>query len=200
MEQEKNKPYVAFLKEDATLESGKYLVEQAKTHTLYDGRYCAVSAFVFAVVNGKYSVLANQRGPGTPDFQGCWNCPCGFLERNEDSRHGAVREIQEETMEIIEPEELKIVYVETEPEKCNNGNVTIRHRAFIGKQTQINKGRAWTVENYGGGEKNEVTNVKWIPVDDIDCFDWAFHHEETIESLIPPRWKRRLIELFYKIF
>ena len=168
--------------------------------TLYDGRYCAVSAFVFAVVNGKYSVLANQRGNGTPDFQGCWNCPCGFLERNEDSKTGAAREIHEETMEIIEPEKLKVVYIETEPEKCNNGNVTIRHRAFIGKQEQINKGRAWTVEHYGGGEKDEVNNVLWIPVDNIDLFEWAFHHEDTIRSLIPSKWKRRLIELYYKYF
>lgn len=197
MKQEKNKPYVAFLREHATEEKGDYVVNKHLTRTLYDGRYCAVSAFVFAVVDGRYSVLANQRGPGTPDFQGCWNCPCGFLERDEDSRHGAAREVREETMETIDPERLTIAGVETEPERCNNGNVTIRHRAFIGRQAQINRDRAWTVEHYGGGEKDEVTNVKWIPVDDTDCFDWAFHHDETIATLIPPRWKRRLIELWH---
>lgn len=184
-----------------TLEKDAALyTDTTQKKTLYDGRYCAVSAFVFAVVDGRYSVLANQRGEGTPDYQGCWNCPCGFLEANEDSRHGASREIYEETMEGVAPWWLDVVYVETEPEKCNNGNVTIRHRAFIGKQQQINKGRAWTVENYGGGEKDEVKNVKWIPVDDIHLFDWAFHHEETILELAPPKWKRRLIEWEYNIF
>ena len=197
---EKNKPYYAFPQDDSLLNGDIYNVPKDKVRVLYDGRYCAVSAFVFAVVNGKYSVLANQRGSGTPDFQGCWNCPCGFLERGEDSRHGAVREIKEETLEIIDADALKVVYVETEPEKCNNGNVTIRHRAFIGRQEQINKGRAWTVNHHGGGEENEVKNVKWIPVECIDCFEWAFHHDETIQSLLPSKWKRWFIELYYSLF
>lgn len=216
MNQERNKPYTFYTSSEKVLPSGTVIncpdgsiinigkdaalfQDTSAKKTLYDGRYCAVSSFVFAVVDGKYSVLANQRGEGAPDFKGCWNCPCGFLERNEDSRTGAAREIKEETLEIIEPEQLKIVYVETEPEKCNNGNVTIRHRAFIGKQQQINKGRAWTVDNYGGGEKDEVKNVLWIPVDNINLFEWAFNHEETIRSLIPPKWKRKLIEFYYKI-
>lgn len=215
MNQERNKPYTFYTGEQEKLPAGSVIAfpdggktivlpmggvvvkDASKKKTLYDGRYCAVSAFVFAIVDGKYSVLANQRGSGTPDFQGCWNCPCGFLERNEDSRTGAAREIKEETLEIIDPEKLKIVYVETEPEKCNNGNVTIRHRAFLGKQPQINNGRAWTVDNYGGGESNEVSNVKWIPVECINLFEWAFNHEETIRSLVPPKWKRVLIEFYY---
>jgi len=205
----RNTPHIAFLKEnaqeiqaDTTAEATEdsYLVPKSQIRTLYDGRYCAVSAFVFAVVDGKYSVLANQRGEGTPDYQGCWNCPCGFLEANEDSKHGASREIFEETLEGVSPNWLKVVYVETEPEKCNNGNVTIRHRAFIGKQKQINKGRAHTVDDYGAGEKDEVKNVKWIPVDNINLFDWAFHHEETILELAPPKWKRTIIEWWFNIF
>ena len=171
------------------------IVPMKAMRILYDGRYCAVSGFIFAIVDGKYSVLANKRGEGTPDYQGCWNCPCGFLERNEDSKTGIAREIKEECNFDIDPKRLKIVYVETEPERCNNGNVTIRHRAFIGHQNQI----SITEVDNTTGEVNEVSDIRWISVDDINKYEWAFHHDETIAQYIPGKFTRRLIELFDKL-
>lgn len=41
-----------------------------KGKTLWSGRYCAVSAFIFCKFPDGWKVLANQRGKGTPDFQG----------------------------------------------------------------------------------------------------------------------------------
>ena len=158
--------------------------------TVFSGRFVAVSGFVFAIVNGKYSILANLRGEGTPDYQGCWNAVCGFLECFENSKEGIQREIFEECGFIINTDDLKIVHVETEPEECNNGNVTIRHRAFLGK----------IIPQYvtkEGGEENEVDSVKWIPIDEIDNYKWAFNHRKTIELYAPKKWKRRLIELWY---
>lgn len=51
--------------------------------TLWSGRYCAIAAFVFLKINRAWHVLANKRGSGTPDFQGMWNCVCGYLEADE---------------------------------------------------------------------------------------------------------------------
>ena len=178
-----------------TLPREYYLVPKTKVRTLYDGRYCAVSGFIFAVVDGKYSVLANLRGQGTPDYQGCWNCPCGFLERNEDSKTGIAREIKEECGVNVDTYKLKVVFVETDPEKCNNGNVTIRHRAFIGHQEQF---RNNDTSKLSGGEQDEVDNIRWIPVEDIDKYRWAFHHEETIREYGPKKWIRRIAEFVFK--
>lgn len=164
-----------------------------KPKTVFSGRFVAVSGFVFAIVNGKYSILANLRGEGTPDYQGCWNAVCGFLECFENSKEGIQREIFEECGFIINTDDLKIVHVETEPEECNNGNVTIRHRAFLGK----------IIPQYvtkEGGEENEVDSVKWIPIDEIDNYKWAFNHRKTIELYAPSKWKRKLIELYYNQF
>ena len=67
--------------------------------TLWSGRYCAVTGivmrYIYNPVLGKNDVyvLANLRGPGTPDYQGYWNMPCGFLERNESGEQGVAREI-----------------------------------------------------------------------------------------------------------
>ena len=164
-----------------------------KPKTVFSGRFVAVSGFIFAIVDGKYSILANLRGEGTPDYQGCWNAVCGFLECFENSKEGIQREIFEECGFIINTDDLKIVHVETEPEECNNGNVTIRHRAFLGKIKP-------TYVKREGGEENEVDSVKWIPIDDIDNYKWAFNHRKTIELYAPKKWKRKLLEFWYKYF
>ena len=89
--------------------------------------------------------------------------------------------------------DLNVIHVETDPTECNNGNVTIRHTAFLGK----------IIPHYvtkKGGEINEVDDVKWIPIDDIDNYKWAFNHRKTIELYAPKKWKRKLIEFYYKWF
>lgn len=164
-----------------------------KPKTVFSGRFVAVSGFVYAIVDGKYSILANLRGSGTPDYQGCWNAVCGFLERFENSKEGIAREILEECGFQIDLDDLKIIHVETEPEECNNGNVTIRHHAFLGKIIPH-------YVNREGGEENEVDGVKWIPIDDIDDYKWAFNHRKTIELYAPAKWKRKLIEFWYNNF
>ena len=190
-----NRPYKAWLPEnvtDATASQNDYVkyICKGSPKTIYDGRFVAVSGFIFAVVDGKYSILANLRGKGTPDYQGYWNAPCGYLERFENSKQGIQREIFEECGFIIDTEDLKIKHVETEPEECNNGNVTIRHIAFLGKikPEYVNK---------TGGEENEVDSVKWIPIDELDNYKWAFNHRKTIEKYAPKKWKRKLIEFYY---
>ena len=164
-----------------------------KPKTVFSGRFCAVAGFIYAIVDGKYSILVNLRGEGTPDYQGCWNAVCGFLERYENSKEGIAREILEECGFQIDLDDLKVIHVETEPEECNNGNVTIRHHAFLGKIIPH-------YVNREGGEENEVDSVKWIPVDDIDNYDWAFNHKKTTKLYAPSWWKRRLIEWWYKWF
>lgn len=164
-----------------------------KPKTVFAARYCAVAGFVYAIVDGKYSILTNLRGPGTPDYQGCWNAPCGFLEKFENSKEGIAREMLEECGFQIDTDDLEIIHVETDPEECNNGNVTIRHRAFLGK----------IVPHYverNGGEENEVDSIKWIPIDEIDNYKWAFNHRKTVELYAPKKWKRKLIEFFYNNF
>ena len=144
---------------------------------LWSGRYCAVAAFVFKCKDGQWSVLANLRGPGTPDYQGCWNAVCGFLEANEDAKQGCSREIFEETGYAIDPEKFLQVNTQTDPETSNNGNVTLRHIAIIFDDEDL------LADEPKGGEEDEVSQVAWIPIIDIHDFNWAFNHEEVIDDL-----------------
>ena len=191
----KNFPYKAWLPQNVTdvNNSTEIYTCTGNPKTVFSGRFCAVAGFVYAIVNGKYSILANLRGPGTPDYQGCWNAVCGFLERYENSKEGIAREILEECGFQIDTNDLKVIHIETEPEECNNGNVTIRHRAFLRK----------IIPHYvkrEGGEENEVDNIKWIPLDEIDNYKWAFNHRKTVELYAPKKWKRKFMEFYYKWF
>ena len=191
----KNFPYKAWLPQNVTdaNNSTEIYTCTGKPKTVFSGRFCAVAGFIYAIVNGKYSILANLRGPGTPDYQGCWNAVCGFLERYENSKEGIAREILEECGFQIDTDDLKVIHIETEPEECNNGNVTIRHHAFLGK----------IIPHYvkrEGGEENEVDNIKWIPLDEINNYKWAFNHRKTVELYAPKKWKRRFMEFYYKWF
>ena len=192
----KNFPWKAWLPEkvkmcDGDIESYNCI---GKPKTVFSGRFCAVSGFIYAIVNGKYSILANLRGPGTPDYQGCWNAPCGFLECFEDSKEGIQREIYEECKFIVRTEDLKVIHVETDPAECNNGNVTIRHKAFLGKIVPM------YLKSSEGGEENEVDSIKWIPVEEFDNYKWAFNHAKTTKLYAPGKIKRWLIEFWYNNF
>lgn len=145
--------------------------------TLWSGRYCAVAAFVFRRIEGIWSVLANLRGSGTPDYQGCWNAVCGFLEANETAQQCCSREIFEETGYVIEPEKFLQVYTQTDPETSNNGNVTLRHIAIIFEDEEVDRSTP------KGGEEDEVDDVRWIPISDINSYKWAFNHEDVIDQL-----------------
>jgi ADP-ribose pyrophosphatase YjhB (NUDIX family) len=162
--------------------------------TLWSGRYTAVTGIVVKkVINtntipvlmktGKpefdYYILANLRGPGTPDYQGYWNLPCGFLERNESGEEGICREMLEECGYSVEPNKMQLYNVETDPRTCNNGNVTIRYYNIETcdtlpelKYTNIN------------GEEGEVESVKWINVNDINNYKWAFNHKKLIADFM----------------
>lgn len=144
--------------------------------TLWSGRYCAVVGFVFRRIEGIWSVLANKRGTGTPDYQGYWNAPCGFLEANEDAQQGVSREIFEETGYRIKPEKFLQVFTETDPETSNNANVSIRHLAIIFEH------ELGAPIEPTGGEENEVDAVQWIAIDQIGNYKWAFGHDKVIRD------------------
>lgn len=154
-----------------------------KGKTIWSGRYCAVSAFVFCKFPDGWKILANKRGVGTPDFQGKWNAPCGYLEPDESAQQGCAREVYEETGVKIGYTEFNLIHVETEPEKCNNGNVTLRHLAILRYGTDDISISKEAVLN-GNGEKDEVESIAWISIDNIDNYEWAFNHYNTIKEII----------------
>src|SRR4030042_984708 len=72
-------------------------------------------------------VLANKRGKNTPDFQGYWSLPCGYLDFNETCEEAIIREIFEETgLKIQKDRYLDLIGVDSIP--VGKQNVTIRFK------------------------------------------------------------------------
>jgi ADP-ribose pyrophosphatase YjhB (NUDIX family) len=134
-----------------------------------------------------YYILANLRGPGTPDYQGYWNMPCGFLECTETGEEGVCREMFEECGYKLLPRQMELFDVETDPRYCNNGNVTIRY-SNVEFCTELPDLKYTNIN----GEEGEVESVKWINVRDINKYKWAFNHKKLI---IDALWKLCDIEL-----
>lgn len=140
-------------------------------------RAVATSPFVFCKnIDDKWCVLANKRGKGTPDYQGYWNVPCGYLQFHITGEQNASKEVFEETGVNVEAEKFKLFGVETDP-NANRQNVSLRYYALLdGVTTDY-------LTNSDASEKNEVDDIKWIPLDEIDNYQWAFGHDIRIKEL-----------------
>ena len=141
-------------------------------------RSVAVLAVTFGIDkdNERY-VLASQRGPGTPDpeFVGCWNCCCGYLDFNESTKMAAIRETYEETgIDISDCEFIDMEWID-EPGSDKRQNIS--HRFLVILSDTIDKYEFSKKNN----EKDEVGEIKWIPVSKIDDYKWAFGHNEIIK-------------------
>lgn len=140
-------------------------------------RSIAAAGFVFTIKDGVLFVLAAQRGEGAADNIGKWNCPCGYLDYNETVAQCCSREIHEETNFIINPKCLKLLGVNDDPDE-NRQNVTFRYMAQVD----------WTIDcewiKNCNCEPGEVQDVKWIAVDRIDDFEWAFNHNNIIKQIV----------------
>jgi 8-oxo-dGTP diphosphatase len=148
--------------------------------TLWSGRYCCVAGFILSHTNGdNVRVLAVKRGQDCPDFRGMWCCPCGFLEADETGEEGIVRETWEETGYDFPAKEFDLLAVETDPKLCNKAHVTLMYVHIVNQHE---------IEDYVDEDwlpfDRESEEVKWIPVDEISKYDWAFGHDKIINELM----------------
>ena len=127
---------------------------------------------------GESYVLANKRGPNTPDpeFRGCWCMPCGYLDYNETIREAAAREVFEETGIKIIPKNLILFYINDIPEEDKRQNVTFRYHYIVKDYIEDIK---LTSKN---SEEKEVSDIKWIPMKEVKDYKWAFNHDKIIEE------------------
>lgn len=141
-------------------------------------RSIATAGFVFSKnENNEYVVLITKRGKGTPNYQGYWCAPCGYLDYDETIKECCIREIFEETgIKIdIESNLNKMYSYNDDPHELRQ-NVTFRWQFFS--------------ENYyfqpfdtSNSEPNEVEDVKWITKNEIKNYKFAFNHDQIIGNL-----------------
>ena len=123
-------------------------------------------------------VLANKRGEKTPDpeFRGCWCMPCGYLDYDETIKEAAVRETFEETGVKLNIKNLILFYTNDNPKDDKRQNVTFRYRYIIKEYIEDIK---LTSKN---SEDKEVSDIKWIPINELSNYKWAFNHDKIIND------------------
>lgn len=138
---------------------------------------CVMFAFA-RDVDGELCVLANKRGSGVI-ASGAWNCPCGHLDFDEDCNGCAIRETFEETNVRINREDIHLFTTNSIPNiGAKTQPVSFLYYALLPKFTHE---YSLSKENM---EMDEVSEIKWIKVSDIDNYDWAFNHLARIKQIL----------------
>jgi len=150
---------------------------------IWDSRSVAVIAFIILEKDNDIYVLIGQRGTGAPDNNGLWNCPCGYLDRNETGSEAIDREVWEETGFDIDTIKNPIIdymkqpwFVNTDPSE-NRQNVSLRYGAYFKSDILPEL----TDEN---SEPNEIADLKWEKVKNLDKYDWAYNHDKKIVEFL----------------
>lgn len=145
-------------------------------------RSIAVVGFVFGKnAEGKWCALASQRGEGTPDpeFRGAWNVCCGYLDFHESVEEAIAREIFEETGLKFAASTFKLHSINSNPESDKRQNVTLRFTRVLTVPVEE------FIEKFSHehNEKNEVGEIKFIPISEINNYRWAFNHDTLINTV-----------------
>ena len=141
-------------------------------------RSMAVAVFMYCKdKDGNWCILASERGKGAADFRGLWNCVCGYVERDTTLVENCIKEVHEEVGVDIKEDDLVLVGIEDSP-SANRQNVTFRYAVvFNGKSVdEFEFSHEWN-------EADEVGDIKWIPLKDIDQYSWAFGHDKRIKEI-----------------
>ena len=174
-----------------------------KGETLWSGCYSATCGITILRVKrflrkSKYYVLANKRGKGTPDFKHMWNLPCGFIEPSESGPECVRREILEECGIDIPAKLFVFLETDTRPTTRNKGHITLRYLAIIDKNTEGIDSSHFNEIGTTGGEVDEVEERKWIDIDDVQNYSWAFNHAAVLKRISQGLKNRKLIKFYNK--
>lgn len=145
-------------------------------------RSIAVVVFLFAKdIYGDTYILAEQRGKGTPDpeYVGKYCVPCGYLDYDETIVQAAQRELMEETGLNLPTSDFKLININDNPESDKRQNITFRY--IVNSNVPVEDlCKLFTTKN---SEKDEIESIKFILLNYINNYEWAFNHQELIKEI-----------------
>jgi len=148
--------------------------------TYWISRSVAAVIYVYTFIDGNLCVLANKRGPGCPNNVGLWNCPSGYVDYDETIEDSAVREVWEETGIKIYKEDLRLIEIDSSPERYHQ-NILVRYHCYLRPEESKE-----VTDKYS--EPDEVSDIKWIPLSEIGKYEWVSRkHRNIASSTYPPK-------------
>ena len=134
------------------------------------------SVAVVAVVKWMDKFLVVKRGPAVSN-PNKWCVPCGYLDWNESASECVVREVYEESGLNLrnydvtgseQPYELV-----TEPGVNWKQDIAIHFLVTVNSETE-------PITDYSKVDDEETLDIKWITVDELSNYKFAFNHDKRI--------------------
>lgn len=139
---------------------------------------CSLVVLRYDSAENTIEVLAARRGQGCEYNKGKWNIPGGFIDFDEDSKQCAIRETFEETGVSIPEEHVMFQFLDTTPRGKRQTMVAVHSAIFPKLQT-----RNWELTTENNAEKDEVSEIKWIDLRDLDKYDWSVKQIDNIKQV-----------------
>lgn len=179
----------------------KFKSRENTCHTTTDGkeiwnsRSVAVVGMIIMLHKGEKYVILGKRGPSSPNEVDKWCLPCGYLDWDETCEEAVVREIWEESgFNVLEAiEQYDVIHNQMHyPWKINSNpelalqNVSMHYALYLDSKANMFRDVAalpeLTFEN--NAIEGEVSEVKWVNVNDLYKYECAFNHDSTIKVYV----------------
>jgi len=168
------------------------IFENGKKRLIWESRSVAVNCVVILLDKRKnLFVLASKRGPKAADFQGKLNIVAGYLDWNESGTEAIYRETWEECglnlpalsksilSNVINNNILNPWKIKTEPIE-NKQNISLIYGIVI----SYNSDELPILSLKYNEIEGEVEKAWWMPIFDIDNYEWAFSHNHVIKDYL----------------
>lgn len=134
------------------------------------------STAVVAVVKCVDRFLVTKRGNKVSNT-GKWCVPCGYIDWNESASDAVIREVYEETGIYLK--DYEISGVEKPYDLVTDPGVNWRQDIAIHFCVTIHSDVLPEVD-FSKLDSNETTDAKWISVDELSEYKFAFNHDKRI--------------------
>ena len=142
---------------------------------LWYSRSLACNAIIFRLHEDfSVDVLACKRGQGCEFNKGLWNVPGGFIDFDEDAKQCALRELHEETGISIDYSRIWFFKLDSQPRGARQTMVA-SHVGIFAKATTD----TW-IFSTEYSEPDETEEIKWIPIEELDKYEWTRGQKENI--------------------
>lgn len=155
-------------------------------------RSVAVVGIPILKENEQYYILASQRGEGTPDeeYRGMWNLCCGYLDFDETTEEAVIREIKEETGVDLNYEHIELIGINSDPTSDKRQNVSFSYLISLSHDKLFYEEQF----SHANNEKDEVGDIAFININDVDKYQWAFNHVRVISLALSQYWTNEMNE------